>query len=126
MDEEQGQRGYLLRMTTEELEKVRAQMRGLEEELTKVWECVAFMANMGQNTTVDTEPVEESDGQNANPEPQPRPEPATIALETSTEQGQELVALREELAAQEALRGKEREQKKIAEEKRRRVEESSK
>ena len=94
----------------EELEKVRAWMRGLEEELTKAKEYAAIMANMDQNTRMDTKLVAEADVPNANPEPQPEPEPATATLETGTEQAQELVALREELAAQEALRGKEREQ----------------
>ena len=105
-----------MRMTTEELEKVRAHMWGLEEELTKAREYAAIMTNMGQNTRMDTDPVAEAVVQKANPEPQPEPEPATATLETGTEQAQELVALREELAAQELLRGKEREQKKIAEE----------
>ena len=76
------------------------------------------MANMAQNTRMETEPVAEADVQNANSEPQPEPEPATAALESGTEQSQELVALKEELVVQESLRGKEREQKKIVEEER--------
>ena len=102
MDEEQRQWGHQeerLRMTTEELEKVRAHMWGLEEELTKAREYAAIMTNMGQNTRMDTDPVAEAVVQKANPEPQPKPEPATATLETGTEQAQELVALREELAA---------------------------
>ena len=123
MDEDQRQRGHheeWLRTKTEELEKARAQIWGLEEVLTKAKEYTAIMANMGQNTSIDTESVATVDVQNANPEPHlepaPAPAPAAATLETVTEQAQELVALREELAAQELLRGKEREQKKIAEE----------
>ena len=67
-------------MRTEELENVRAQMWGLEEDLTKPREYAAIMANMGQNTRMDIEPVAEADVQNENPEP------ATAALETGTEQ----------------------------------------
>ena len=47
----------------------------------------------------------------------PEPEPAVEeALKTGTEFAQELRALREELAAQEELREKEREHRKLAEE----------
>ena len=70
-------------MTTEELEKVRAHMWGLEEELTKAREYAAIMTNMGQNTRMDLEPVVENDVQNANSEPKP----TTATLETGTEQG---------------------------------------
>ena len=60
MDEDQRQRGHheeWLRTKTEELEKARAQIGGLEEVLTKAKEYVAIMANMGQNTSTNTEPV---------------------------------------------------------------------
>ena len=60
MDEEQRQRGNQeerLRTTTEESEKARAQIRGLEEEMTKAKEYAAIMSNMGQNTSIDTELV---------------------------------------------------------------------
>ena len=43
-----------MRTTTEELEKVRAQMRGMEEELTKAKEYAASMATMG-NKQVSTQ-----------------------------------------------------------------------
>ena len=79
------------------------------------------MANMGQNTSIDTEPVLSANVPNATPEPAPAPAVNT-ALETGTEQAKEIVALKDELAAQEAIRKKEREQKKIAEEDCRRVE----
>ena len=46
------------------------------------------------------------------------------ALQTGIEPAQEIKTLREELAAQEALREKEREQRKLAEDERRRTEES--
>ena len=93
----------------EELEKVRAWMRGLEEELTKAKEYAAIMANMDQNTRMDTKLVAEADVPNANPEPQPEPESVTGAFEIGSEQAEELIALREELVVQEALSGKERE-----------------
>ena len=105
-------------MITEELEKTKAHIRVLEEELTRAKGYAAIMANMGQNTSVDTKPVVSANIQNAIPEPELAPVVITT-LETSTEQAQELVALRDELAAQETLRGKEKEQKKIAEEERR-------
>ena len=52
MDEEQRQRGgqgEQFLATTKELEKARAQIRGLEEELTRSREYTTIMANMGQN-----------------------------------------------------------------------------
>ena len=92
--------------------------------MTRAKEYTANRANMGQNTRMDTDPVAEAVVQKANPEPQPEPEPATATLETGTESPQEIKTVREELAAQEALREKEREQRKLAKEERRRIEES--
>ena len=54
--------------TTEELEKVRAQMRGMEEELTRAKEYVASMASMGQHTSVDTESLVSANRQKPTPE----------------------------------------------------------
>ena len=54
LDEEQRSRGHLMRMMTKELEKVRAQMQSMEEELTRAKESVA---TMGQQSNVDTELV---------------------------------------------------------------------
>ena len=128
MDEEQRQRGNQeerLRTTTEELEKARAHIRGLEEELTRAKEYAAIMANMGQSTSIDIEPVVSANIHNAISGLEPEHAPAVpTALETGTDQVQELVALRDKLATQEALRGKEREHKKIVEEERRTVEET--
>ena len=45
-------------------------------------------------------------------------------MKNGTESAQEIKTLKEELAAQEALREKEREEKKLAEEERRRIKES--
>ena len=98
MDEEQRPRGdqeEQLRATTEELEKAKAQIRGPKEELTRAKEYMAIMANIGQNTSVDTEPVVSANIHNAIPEPAPA---VTIALKAGTEKAQELVALRDELA----------------------------
>ena len=110
-----------MRTTTEELEKARAQIRGLEEEVTRAKEYATIMANMGQNTSTDMELVTAANVQSATPEPA---QAVKTALETGTEQAQEIVALRDELASQEAFREKEREPKKTAEEERQRVEEN--
>ena len=84
-----------MRTTTEELEKVRAQMQGMEEELTKAKENAA---SMGQQSNIDTEPVVTTRKQNATPEPEPEPV-VKEASKTGTESAQVLKALREELAA---------------------------
>ena len=112
-----------MRTTTEELEKARAQIRGLEEEVTRAKEYAAIMANMGQNTSIDREPLVSANVQNAPSEPEAAPTVNT-ALGTDTEQAHEIVTLKDELAAQEALREKEREQKKLVEEERRTIEEN--
>ena len=81
----------------------------LEEEVARAKEYAAIKS-------IDTEPVVSANVQNATPEPEPAP---ALAPTVSTEQAQELVALRGELAAQEVLRRNEREQKKTVEEQRR-------
>ena len=85
-------------------------MRGMEEELTRAKESAANMATMGQQANVDTEPVV-TIKQKATPEPA-----VGEASETGIESAQVLTALREKLAAQEELREKEREQRKLVEE----------
>ena len=65
-----------------------------------------IMANMGQNTSIDTEPVVSVDIQNAPPEAEAAPAVNTVSV-IGTEQAQEIVTLRDELVAQEALREKE-------------------
>ena len=112
-----------MRTTTEELEKVRAQMRGMAEELKWAKEYVVGMATMGQPTSVDTKPIVSANRQK--PTPEQEPELAVeAALKSGIESTQELRALREELAAQETLREKEWEHKKLAEEEQWRVEEN--
>ena len=69
-------------------------MGGMEEELTRAKGSVTSMATMGQQEKV-------------NIEPEPEPEVGE-ASEIGTKSAQVLTALREELAAQEALREKER------------------
>ena len=76
--------------------------------MARAREYEVIMANMDQNASTDTEPVAVANVQSATPEPKPA-QAVNIALETGTEQAQEIVALREELVAQEALRKKERE-----------------
>ena len=88
-----------MRTTTEELEKVRAQMQSMEEELTRAKESTTSMATMGQQSNVDTEPVVMTK-QKATLEPEQEQE-LTVenASKTGTEPAQVLKALREELAA---------------------------
>ena len=74
-----------MRTTTEELEKARAQIRGLEEEVTRAKEYAAIMANMGQNTSIDIEPVVSANVQNTPSEPEAAPV-VNIASGTGTEQ----------------------------------------
>ena len=81
---------------TEELEKVRAQIRGLEEELTRARE---YAANMGQNTSIDTEAVASANIQNAPPEPETAPT-VTASSVNGPKQAQEILTLKDELAAQ--------------------------
>mgnify|MGYP000252852887 CR=1 FL=1 len=96
LDEEQRSRGHLMRTTTEELEKVRAQMQSMEEELTKAKENAANMATMGQQSNIDIEPVVTTKKQKATPKPEPEPEPAVEeASKTNTESAQELRVVRE-------------------------------
>ena len=87
-----------MRTTTEELEKLRAQMRGMEEELTRAKEYATNMARMGQHTSIDTELVMSANRQKETPEPEPV-EAVNATLKTGTEPAQELRALREELAS---------------------------
>ena len=114
LDEEQKRREHLMRTTTDELVKVRAQMQSMGEELTRAKESAASMATKGQQSSVTTEPVVTTK-KKATPEPEAEPV-GEEALQTGTEYAQEIKTLREELAAQEALREKEREQRKLAEE----------
>ena len=122
LDEEQKRREHLMRTTTDELVKVRAQMQSMGEELTRAKESAASMAIRRQQSKVDTEPiVMTKQKETLEPELEPVREET---LETGTESTQEIKTVREELAAQEALREKEREEKKLAEEERRRIKES--
>ena len=111
-----------MRTTTEELVKVRAQVQSMGEELTRAKEGVVNMATRGQQSSVDTKSVMTTrQKETLEPELEPVREET---LETGTESTQEIKTVREELAAQEALREKEREEKKLAEEERRRIKES--
>ena len=112
MDVEERRREHLMRTTTEELVAVRAQMQSMGEELTRAKESTDSMVEKGQQSNVATEPVRMTK-KKATPEPEPVVEEA---LQTGTESAQEIKTLREELAAQEALREKEREQRKMAKE----------
>ena len=80
----------------------------MEEELTKAKENADNMAIRVQQSNIDTEPVVKTIKQK--PIPEPEPELAVEeASKTGTESAQVLNTLREELAAQDALREKERE-----------------
>ena len=85
-----------MRTTTEELEKARAHIRGLEEEVTRAKEYAAIMANMGQSTSIDREPVVSANVQNAPPKPEAAP---AVDTGTDTKQAHEIVTLKDELAA---------------------------
>ena len=100
---------------------VRAQMQSMGEELTRAKESATNMATKGQQSNIATEPVGKTK-KKANPKLEAEPV-GEEALKTGTESGQEIKTLREELAAQEALREQEREQRKLAEEERQRIEE---
>ena len=94
LDEEQRRRGHLMCTTSEELEKVRAQMQSMEEELTKAKENAANMANMGQQSNIDTEPIVTTRKRKATSEPEPEPA-VEEASKTNTESAQELRVVRE-------------------------------
>ena len=91
--------------------------------MTRAKEYVAIMANMGQNTSIDTEPVVSANIQNTPLELEAAPT-VNAAPVNNTEQVQEIMTLKDKLAAQQTLREKEREQKKTIEEERRRIEEN--
>ena len=76
--------------------------------MEKAKESAAGMAKIGPNTTLEQVAL-------ANTQP-PVELVANAAPVNNTKREQELSTLKEELATQEALRGKEREQKKAAEE----------
>ena len=122
MDVEERRRQYLTRTTTEELVSLRTQIQGLQEELTKAKEIAANTATAGQQAHVVTEPVRTTRNK-ATMEPEPEPVGGE-ELQTGPESTKIITTLREELGAQEALREKEREQPKLAEDERRRMEES--
>ena len=110
-----------MRTTTEELVAVRAQMQSMGEELTRFKESADTMATKGQQSNVTTEPFVTTK-KKATPEPEPELA-VEEALKTGTESAQEIKTLREELAAHEAPREKEREQRRLVEDERRRIEE---
>ena len=91
----------------------------MQEDLTRAKESEANMATTGQKSHVVTEPVGTTKKRET-PEPEPVVEEA---LQTGTKSAKVIKTLREELAAQEALREKEWEQRKLAEDERRRMEE---
>ena len=91
------------------------------EELTRAKESAASMATKGQQSNVAIEPVGTTKKKSTR---EPEAEPVgEEALKTGTESEEEIKTLGEELAAQEALREQEREQRKLVEDERRRIEE---
>ena len=121
LDVEEKRREHLTRTTTEELVSLRTQIRGMQEELTRAKESMANTAKPGQQSGVATESVGATRTK-ATPEPEPEPVRGE-ALRTDTETAKEIKTLREELAVQEALREKEKEQRRLVEDERRRIEE---
>ena len=96
-------------------------MQSMVEEISRAKGSVASMATKGEQSNVVTEPVMTTK-KKATLEPEPEPV-VEEALQTGTESAKVIKTLREELAAQDALREKEREQRKLAENERRRMEE---
>ena len=66
----------------------------MEEELTKAKENAANMANMGQQSNIDTEPIVTTRKRKATSEPEPEPA-VEEASKTNTESAQELRVVRE-------------------------------
>ena len=89
-------------------------MQSMGEELTRAKGSAASMDTTGQQSNVATEPVGTTK-KKTTPELEAKPV-VEVALQIGTESGQVKKTLREELVAQEALREKEREQRKLAEE----------
>ena len=115
MDEEEKRREHLTRSTTQELASLQTQIQELQGELIQANERVAEAATTSQQAQVITEPVGTR-----------RKQPERVegeALQTGPESEKVIATLREELRAHEALREKELEQWKLAEEDRRRMEE---
>ena len=101
---------------------LRTQIQRMHEELTKAKEKELNTATAGQQAHVVTEPVGKTKKE-VTPEPEPEPVGGE-SLQTGPEFAKIITTFREELAAQEALREKEREPRKLAEDERRRMEES--
>ena len=99
---------------------LRTQIQELQEELTKATERAANTATTRQQAQVVTEPVGTTK-KKATSEPESE---EGEALQTGPESENLIATLREEFKAQEALREKEREQRKLVEEERQRMEES--
>ena len=112
--EERAQRDRLF-ATTEELEKARSRIRSMEEEIEKAKADTTRQVSQGPS---GLEPVVLVIEQTNNTPVAPT-EP-----DTSITREQELSTLREELEAQEALRAREREQKKATEDEKRRLKEN--
>ena len=108
MEKEEEQRDQVTTTATKEMVMLRAQLHELQEELAK--------AKEGSRQAQDgTEPVGTSEKQ-AEPETEK-------TLQTGPETEKLIATLKEELQAQEALRDNEREQRKLVEDDRRRMEE---
>ena len=113
MEDEQrqvGNQAEWLLATTEELKKALGQIWSLEEELKRAKEYAVIMANVGQTTIAVTELVPPANLQKEAPETDAQPV-VSITSEKDVEREKERLTLREELAAQEALRERERVQK---------------
>mgnify|MGYP007117666682 CR=1 FL=1 len=94
--------------TTKELDKVRNQIRSLEEELARAKEFGVLMSKIDHDTSSGTEPLELANLQKKASEMDAEPV-ARKAPEKDVETEHEMQTLREELGAQEALRERERE-----------------
>ena len=112
MDEKEKRWEHLTRTTTQELVALRTQIQELQRELMQAKERVVEAATRSQQAQVVTEPVRTT-----------RKQPEPVALQTGPESEKIIETLQEKLRAQEALREKEWEQRKLVEDNRRRMEE---
>ena len=108
---------------TEDLEKARDHNWILEEELARAKELAAIMANMGQGTNKETEPIKQERTHEKAMKKDAEPM-ASMTPEDERGWKKEIEALKEELVVQAALQEKEKKLRKIAEEEKRRTKKS--
>ena len=116
MEEEERAQADRLLATTEELEKARSRIRCLEQDLETAKDQLAKMVVTRPQQLEPVAPVSVQNNKTWTTVQTNKTPVTEVVPNTNTEQAQELVVLKEDLAAQEALRARERELKKAAEE----------